>query len=55
MSKSNKKQTDRLKDACRQERIRSDRHLAKQLLRNQEYDEVQDLEDEPALAEDKAS
>lgn len=52
MSKSNKKQSDRLKDACRRERLRSERHLINQMLKNGLYEQVEDIEEEIPLIEE---
>lgn len=52
MSKSNKKQSDRLKDSCRRERLREERHFVKQLLKEQRFQEVEELEEEIPHKED---
>lgn len=51
MSKSNKKSTDRLKDSCRRERLRDERHHVKQLLKHGEWEQVEDLEEEITIKE----
>lgn len=52
MSKSNKKQSDRLKDSCRHERLRGrERHRVNQLLKEGRYNEVEELEEEIDLKE----
>lgn len=54
MSKSNKKSTDRLKDACQRERLRGrQRHKVNELLRNGDYEAIEDLEEEIPLEENE--
>lgn len=53
MSKSNKKEP-RLKDACQRERLRGrQRHKVNELLRNGDYEAIEDLEEEIPLEENE--
>ena len=47
MSKSNKKQPDRLKDSCRKERRRTERHYINQLLKEGRYEELDSIQELP--------
>lgn len=53
MSKSNKKSTDKLKDACRRNRLRSERHLVNRLLKNGDWEAVEELEEDVPSEEDE--
>lgn len=53
MSKSTKKQSEQLKDSCRKERLREERHFVKQLLKEQRFEEVSELDDEITLKENE--
>lgn len=54
MSKSNKKNIDRLRDSCRKEKLRSDRHRIHQLIKEGRWDDIENLDEEIALKEEKS-
>lgn len=52
MSKSNRKNPDRLKDSCRHDRLRSERHLINQLIKEGRFEEIEEIDVEVICKED---
>lgn len=52
VGKSNKKEFGRLKDSCRHNKIRSERHFVNKLLKDGRFEDVEELDEKITIEED---